>query len=311
MAARKNPFAPDKEEIAAMHLKTFSGNILNKGFTAAFSWESTKGFRMALNQACHAGMSYGATARGWGYVDEGVYDPTKLTRVLNGVPLRRDAYGNTIKEYDAESVAFMEWAVYHSPYKDAFLSDDKAVLHDLHVTIGNPEKPANFMTAGLMLSRYIFEHPYISHTWFKFVEQGLHPDMAFLLAHKYYVDKNDHVLVCHPSHTGCIDGSHLTKAGYVFNFFQRKPQILHAPYVKAQANALDTYRIWDGPNDEANGKLSPFQGLPTLMTKLATPAKSANPFDKATAGEAKKIRFKDAAPAIVEFFEPYKEYIHA
>lgn len=284
-------------------LNEYSKGVTNLSTVAAFGWLDDEGhLGVVKGAACHASMNYNP-----------FYHQIKESKNKNLV-----AVFNTITahKYDQNDVrtAFMEWVLYHSPYRHAFLDIELDLAMSKNTIIGNPEQPANYMTAGLMMTRLLWEHGNVSTTWYKFVEQGLHPSVAFLLAHNVTV-KDDKVMPYTPSHTGALSGTYALNESYTLNFLQEKKYNLAESYKKHQGMATSTYRIWSGPNPMANG-LSIFRQFESLIDQAAKGKKksSSNPFAKAKTDPYEGVRgapFMDAVELLVPHFNRYKEFFNA
>lgn len=291
------------DKVIEKGLNEYSKKITNICTVAAFGWLDDEG-NLGVNPvaACHAAM----TSDVFKYWIRGSKNKN-LVATFNTITAHKDDKNDV-------RTAFMEWVLYHSPYRHAFLDIELDLAMSKNTIVGNPEQPANYMTAGLMMTRLLWEHGYVSTTWYKFVEQGLHPSVAFLLAHNVRV-KDDKVMHCIPSHTGALHGDKALNENYTLNFLQEKRHNLELPYKEKQSRATQTYKIWSGANKDAEG-LSIFKQLGSLIDQAASGKKksSSNPFAKARDDfdyGVKIAPFMNAVELLVPHFNKYKEFFNA
>lgn len=269
----------------------------HKNATATMGWISSSGKNAYhWSGACHAQLTYNPI------------DGKELVSVFSGI--------HPHKNKEAERT-FIEWLLFHSPFKDSFLKDTTAEALDHRVLMGDPDKPANYMSAGLMATRIFNEHPHVLSTWWEFVSRGLHPSIAFIFAHKMYVSDDGYVRENVPTHTGCFNG-HLsggrgggdnTPEAYALNFLRGITTLLLKPYRVSSNSATSTFCLWTAPNKDAKG-LDLISKIPTLLKKATgVEVSSTNPFAKAkpsySSSPAPKVN--DAMELLIPHLSKYKE----
>lgn len=227
---------------------------------AKYGWVwPRKGWKRSGNDACHAGLRYG-NGKGSTHIVNGIMTPY--------VP-------------DKISLRFLEWLLNYSPYKDVFITKSpKTALRD-KIIVASTEFPSNLVAGGLFASRAITEHyARIAKVWNGFLENGVHPDVAFMYAHKFSPDPfgispmDWHV---------AIDGQQMPP-GNVLNFLKniRKDGLIY----KDTGHYQNIHDTWKSPNKEGENIKIHAQFEP-LIQELARGKNTKNPFDRG--GVAKAI----------------------
>jgi len=259
------------------------------------------------NGYCHAALASPY------YIEGAVPEGKKLLSVFSGIQKNM----TTLKDDHPEMErTFTEWLLFHSPFKDGLLKDEAASALDHRVLMGNPEKPANLMSAALMSTRIFNEHPHSLRMWWEFVKRGLHPSVAFVFAHKMYVDRDGYVNESVPSHTGCFNGylKSNTKAttspeAYLLNFLRGDYDNLEKPYRESHTGALNSFKLWSHANKDEKG-VPPVAEVSNLLRKAAsgTTAPSKNPFGAARAKPVGLFpKLEAAMDAVLPYLHKYKE----
>ena len=225
------------------------------------------------------------------------------------------------KEHDDMERTFLEWLLFHSPFKGGLLPDTAEGAREHRVLMGDVDKPANLMGAALMSTRIFNEHPASLTMWWTFVKNGLHPSIAFAFSHRLYIDTSKKIGQHIPSHTGCFNGnlgvSYYDSAtrgaaaeDYLLNFLQGKIINPAQTYRESASEATRSFKLWAGPNKDAKG-VPKIAEVDVLLKKaaLGTSAVSKNPFAKAMAKEASPMpKVDDALEVLIPYLSKYKEF---
>ncbi len=275
---------------------------------ATIGWIGEKGEgQFHWDGYCHAQLSSGE----W-YTTR--LESKKLISVFSGIQKNM----TPLKEEHADMErTFIEWLLFHSPFKSGLLKDEAASALEHRVLMGDVDKPANLMGAALMSTRIFNEHPTSLRMWWEFVKRGLHPNIAFVFAHKMYVDNSGYVVEYVPSHTGCFTGylkatlatSSSTPESYLLNFLRGEYANLAKPYREASGDATRSFKLWHHPNKDEKG-VPPVSEVSKLLAKAAagTTTPSKNPFGKAVAKPASGMpKLEAAMDAILPYLHKYKE----
>lgn len=282
---------------------------------ASIGWIGDGKARYYWDGACHSGL----TSLG-GYWSTGLEITDKeLVSVFSGIQKNETKLQ---KERDDMERTFLEWLLFHSPFKDGLLPDTAEGAREHRVLMGDVDKPANLMGAALMSTRIFNEHPASLTMWWTFVKNGLHPNIAFAFAHRLYITEKKTIGHYIPSHTGCFNGNlYAGRTGsstvrtysieeYLLNFLQGKAINLDNTYRESPATALHSFKLWAGPNKDAKGAPK-IAEVDVLLKKAAvgTSAVSKNPFAKATAKEASPMpKVDDALEVLIPYLSKYKEF---
>ena len=96
--------------------------------------------------------------------------------------------------------AYTDWIINDSPFAPAFYTSFKKrrkkaedILKRGQVSSGL--LPANFIVQAGITIRHLWESSNIHKTWFKYVKEGVHPPVAWVLAHLTYIDDNNDIYV--------------------------------------------------------------------------------------------------------------------
>ncbi len=273
---------------------------------STFGWIGKEGYGFYFDGVCHAGLT---SPKGYiKYDREGVSTENigEYISVVSGIQKNETTL---VDEHPEMERTFLEWLMFHSPFKKGLLSDTVANALDYRILLGNPDAPSNLMGGALMSTRIFNEHPASLHMWWEFVKNGLHPSIAFPFAHRLYIQEGlvrEHI----PSHTGCFNGGMVNKS-YLLNFLQEKPSELGVPYRESAVSSIQTFRLWKGVNKDVKGApaVAEVSALLAKATKSATVSK--NPFAKAKAGPynaAPAPKVADAMELLVPYLSKYKEF---
>jgi len=272
----------------------------HKNAVATIGWISNSGAnKYYWDGPCHA------------YLSNAMITGNELVSVFSGIHPHR------AKNEEAERT-FIEWLLFHSPFKDSFLKDTTAEALDHRVLMGNPDQPANYMSAGLMSTRIFNEHPRSLSMWWEFVSRGLHPNIAFAFAHKMYVDDNGRVVEYVPTHTGCFNGQfqggYYDQKGargeaYLLNFLRGITTNLEQPYRSSSAGATSTFKLWGKPTKDGE-KLKLLEAVPDLLKRAAGgKVEIKNPFAKSKPNYSARPlpKLEDAMELLIPHLSKYKE----
>lgn len=277
---------------------------------ATMGWIATEATSYYWDGPCHAYLSY---MGGYGKNKDKITSKNIIS-VFSGIQNNRTELN---KEHDDMERTFLEWLLFHSPFKGGLLPDTAEGAREHRVLMGDVDKPSNLMGAALMSTRIFNEHPTSLTMWWTFVKNGLHPSIAFAFAHRLYITDKKTIGQYIPSHTGCFNGSltsYQVKApsleDYLLNFLQGKAINLEDTYRESAYGAISSFKLWDGPNKDAKGAPK-IAEVDVLLKKaaLGTSAVSKNPFAKATAKEASPMpKVDDALEVLIPYLSKYKEF---
>lgn len=277
----------------------------------SLAWISDKGELVGTfwNGYCHAALS------SEGYLHNLNTSQTlkkkDLLSVFSGIQKNETRLGGDVPEVER---TFIEWLLFHSPFKDGLLPDTTAGALDNRVLMGNVDKPSNLMGAALMSTRIFNEHPHSLRMWWEFVKRGLHPNIAFVFAHKMYVGTGEYVYESVPSHTGCFNGylksgiKDISPESYLLNFLRGETANLKQPYRESFSYATSSFMLWSHKNKDEKGVPLVSEVSNLLKKANSSPSISKNPFGKAVAkpaGAAPKL--EAAMDAILPYLHKYKE----
>lgn len=261
------------------------------------------------NGGCHAALAYE-------YVEGGVPKGKNLVTVFSGIQNNKA----TLSNKDEAERTFIEWLLFHSPFKEAFLPDTTENALSYRVLMGDPDKPSNIMGAGLMSTRIFNEHPTVLQMWWEFVKRGLHPNIAFAFSHRMYI-AGKKILPHIPVHTGCFNGSFAvsyysgggkacTREDYLLNFLQGKYDNLGKPYRSNIGEAISSFRLWAHPNKDSKGLPKVGEEYELLKKVGKKPSPPKNPFAKALPKDASggAPDLDDAMEVLIPHLSKYKEF---
>lgn len=290
-----------REEWSKLHPKHINS-------VASIGWIGDGKARYHWDGACHAALSY---LDSYGSIGSKITSK-ELVSVFSGIQVNKTSLQ---KEHDDMERTFLEWLLFHSPFKEGLLPDTAEGARKHRVLMGDVDKPANLMGAALMSTRIFNEHPASLTMWWTFVKNGLHPNIAFVFAHRLYISDKKTVGPYIPVHTGCFNG-HLTsnvKAAtqeeYLLNFLQAKPNNLAEPYRERVGSAISSFKLWSSPNKYAKDapKISKVDEL--LKKAAGSGVVSKNPFVKASPKEASPMpKVDDALEVLIPYLSKYKEF---
>lgn len=278
---------------------------------STIGWIDPNNFYYYWDGACHAAMASPKY-----YVGEKV-KTKNLISVFSGIQTNRTTLD---KEHDDMERTFLEWLLFHSPFKGGLLPDTAAGALEHRVLMGDVDKPANLMGAALMSTRIFNEHPASLTMWWTFVKNGLHPSIAFAFAHRLYIDTSKKIGQFIPTHTGCFNGNlgvgyydSATKGtaaeDYLLNFLQGKVINPAQTYRESSADSTRSFKLWAGPNKDAKGAPKVEEVYELLKKAAGSGGVSKNPFAKAVAKEASPMpKVDDALEVLIPYLSKYKEF---
>lgn len=126
----------------------------------------------ANNTACHAELGYRTTP--------------DLKYIVSRIQWKTPYEGK--KGEIAE--AYLDWLVRTSPYAKCFtyLKTGKECIKRGVVVAKTDRVPANLMAGGLIAARQLTEHNSIAEAWYRLVQLGVHPDIAYCHAHTVIIN---------------------------------------------------------------------------------------------------------------------------
>lgn len=284
---------------------------------ANFGWVWPKDTTIHAGGACHAQL---VSLGPWGDVTK--RKPRELISLFNCIaPFRLTG------EKKAILSTFVDWIFNFSPWSDAYMDKDVEFAVDKAITFSNPDVAANIVGMSASCTRIFNEHPNIGKTWYELVKAGIHPNVAFVVAHKIYIDDKGTVYEHAPSHTGCFNPKlssvysynatgKVEPSGekYALNFIQNNRVNLAGAYRNDYGHATSTFRVWGGENKKADG-LTIIGKLPTILREAAgkdPEKKSANPFAAAKVAVPKTINkatVDKVMPLLIDHLSKYKEFV--
>lgn len=278
---------------------------------ASIGWIAKDKVSYYWDGACHAALQ-----RMGGY--SGVEITSKeIISVFSGIQKNKTSLD---KEHDDMERTFLEWLLFHSPFKGGLLSDTAEDARKYRVLMGDVDKPSNLMGAALMSTRIFNEHPTSLTMWWTFVKNGLHPNIAFAFAHRLYITDKKTIGPYIPGHTGCFNGQ-LNGNGYygsavkcsleeyLLNFLQGRVINSEKSYRESSAGAISSFKLWAGPNKDANGAPKVEEVYELLKKAAGSGGVSKNPFAKAVAKEASPMpKVDDALEVLIPYLSKYKEF---
>lgn len=84
--------------------------------------------------------------------------------------------------YEAE-LWFVDYIINRSAYSSAFISKDAEQCLKDQMTISSGDHPSNFMVAGLVALRRLWEYTTVVSVAYALAQQGVNEDLAFILGH--------------------------------------------------------------------------------------------------------------------------------
>lgn len=289
------------------------------GGVANFGWVWPKDTTIHSSGMCHAQL---VTLGPWSDPDK-KRKPAELISLFNCIaPFKLTGEKKTI------ITTFVDWIFNFSPWADAYMDKDVEFAVDNAITFSNPDVAANIVGMSASCTRIFNEHPNIGRTWYELVKAGVHPNVAFVVAHRIYISNDGMVYEHHPTHTGCFNSmlgegydyttdsvkKSPTAEKYALNFIQNKRTQLAKPYREAHASATQTFRVWSGKNEQGES-LKIIGALPDILKKasgLEPEKKSSNPFAAAKVAVPKNINkasVDKVMPLLVDHLSQYKEFI--
>lgn len=219
------------------------------------------------NYACHAGLCYPT------FKEEKEYHAVaSATHVAN-------AKG---RKHGSEHVKpFLEWLLNFSPYAPAFITKNINNVIETKFIIANMDVKQPLVAAALQSLRAYTEHSFVAYLWYRLVEAGVNPDLAYPIGYRYDGDKESLYTRTH-SHCEWDPEGNDNK---VIAFMK------HQMSVRAQESANfrqcrtyeGSYSLWDTPKINVEGVFSNEDIREKLLVKKDNNEKAKNPFAKVKA----------------------------
>lgn len=234
-------------------------------------------------QACH-----------WGLKE--YYDTPKY--VVHRIQWEHNKY----RQFDKKVIdSFLRWLTVKSPYAKVFVTKGGKPNRERGYLAARCNVPDNLLAGGLFAARMLTEHfGSIVWSWWKLVERGVHPNIAFVYAHLVSCQDHENVYVqpweYHTPLTGKFDDE------YVENFYRGEMYYTGRLYKDSTSydNVHYTWRSYDNmcytnpPQDDV------IELRNKVMSSLVVKAE-VNPF--------KKERIKEICP-VDAFMDLYAVWIN-
>ncbi len=251
-----------------------------------------RGFVDCQYTACHYGLNLdNSQARG-----------TKPIAVVNSIQTVRTKTPDIAR-------TFIEWLVNYSPYQEIFLYKDMKQVYDEHnVLVTKVDVPSNLLVGGLVAARAMSEYADVANTWYEFVQEGCHPDVAFMYAHWFGTFSGRLGKNMRQGHTA-LDGYQINDTSVV-NYMtgNRTDQDLWSK----THHYGGIHTTWGKANPKA-AKLKIFPKIDDVWNSVALGkdkvVKSSNPFAVKPAATPGYLPLKEGIRAFTELFEGYKGVI--
>lgn len=161
------------------------------------------------NQYCHAGLSDAFHYR-WG---------DAKGRVPRLIVHRIQWENNPYRQLPHKVVDnFLSWLTLKSPYARVFVTKGGKTNRKRGYLVARTNVPANLMAGGLFAARMITEHyGNIVWSWWKLVERGVHPSIAFVHAHTVSCKDHENIVITNQDWHTPLSGSYCNRE-YVLNF---------------------------------------------------------------------------------------------
>lgn len=173
------------------------------------------------NQACHASLGEEWTEKRWDSLARLYKSPfpdganTKAKFVVTRIMWENNVYRSLPNDCVD---AFLKWLTKGSPYAKVFVQKGGAVIRKRGYLVARCNVPSNLLAGALFASRAITEHyGSIAWVWWKLVQRGVHPSLAFYNAHQILAKDHDNVFIQSWDWHVALDGAMATKAN-VLNF---------------------------------------------------------------------------------------------
>lgn len=239
-------------------------------------------------QACH-----------WGLKE---YHGDKPKYVVHRIQWEHNKY----RQFDNKVVdKFLKWLTVDSPYAKVFVTKGGKSNRKRGYLAARCNVPDNLLAGGLFAARMLTEHfGSIVWSWWKLVERGVHPNIAFVYAHLVSCQDHENVYVqpweYHTPLTGKFDDE------YVENFYKGEMYYTGRLYKDSTSydnvhytwRSCDTYCYTNPSQDEV------VELRNKILSSLVVKAE-VNPF--------KKERIKEICPVdmFMDLYAPYIIQRHA
>ena len=248
------------------------------------------------NVYCHAGLNNPGGGK-YGY-EGGEY---KYVGGQKGVPV---AVFNSICNIvvdDKIALRYLEWLQNFSPWAEIWMTKSARVTLKQGVMVANTDVPSNLLAGGMFASRSIWEYPNIALVWNAFVERGLHPQIAYYLAHIF--DTSWGNISWHPkSGHVALDGNNCIPT-HIVNFLTNNRD--DQPSYRETKNYTNVHATWKKPNEDVK--------IVVDHSKLLTEVRNedgkgkVNPFNK---NIAKVVKLEAATEYLTPIYrELFKKWI--
>lgn len=256
------------------------------------------------NQACHASLDGGFHELWYDRFKRAYNNP--FPEGANNTPkfvITRIMWeNNTYRSLPNDCVdAFLKWLTKVGPYATVFVQKGGKVVRERGYLVARCNVPSNLLAGALFASRAITEHfGSIAWVWWKLVQRGVHPSLAFYHAHQISAKDHDNVYIQNWDWHVSLNGNKATK-GVVLNF---KNKIM--PYANENYDVSTSYYpvhdLWgDGYGTVLADELHDYKNTVMIGKDVLT---VANPFLKVRVKEECNIDdFCDLwAQGLIEFW---------
>lgn len=229
------------------------------GFCAVIGFVDIDGNSYIDKEAtyCHAGLN--------------LYKPTK--EEMNGVDVKKLTEVLSVKFdsfdfiEDKNDKFFTKWLTEDSPWKDCFLSKGNEV-NETGVYRLSVNSPNNLMAGAAIATRFISEINHAENNarlWQEFINNEVNPTLAFLLSHKFTLNK-DRIYRTNNDYHFSLYGNNVGE-DYYLNFLNSSPKFLGENYIK-KLGYYDINRTWGSNCEYRFGEF--LENLPLHLEKDST-----------------------------------------
>lgn len=210
---------------------------------------------------------------------------------------------NKYRQFDKKVIdSFLRWLTVKSPYAKVFVTKGGKPNRERGYLVTRCNVPDNLMAGGLFAARMLTEHfGSIVWSWWKLVERGVHPNIAFVYAHLVSCKDHENVYIeqweYHTPLTGKFDDA------YVENFYRGEMYYTGRLY-KDSISYDNVHATWSDLKYDNPSQDDVIELRNKVMSSFVVKAE-ANPF--------KKERIKEICPVdmFMDLYAPYILQKHA
>ena len=245
----------------------------------------------SINQACHAGLMII-------YEDHGKLTPKYVVSRIQW----ENNYGEKLSNKCVD--AFLRWLTCKSPYAKVFITKGGKSNRKRGFLAVRTDVPSNLMAGALFASRMITEHQgMIARAWYEMQKRGVHPAIAFCLAHEFDCNDGKWIIKKPISWHVALPGGHMSH-NYILSF-KNGVHVSPNEYYNEHKTYNRVHALWGEEYGNAPKNLKEIINKSLEGAKEAVVGKIVNPF-KQNAREREGSRldlFMDLfCPAIIEYY---------